>query len=179
MLTSTVYSSSLVGVAVDEVHCVTQWGLSNSNRWRTAFRKWYSRLNELRSLTSSNVPVMALTATATNNTKVKIYELLELRNPCEVKINPDRSNITYVVQKMVRDLGIAEHFTSICEDIEKTAEKQRERLFTARRYFSVLFCINHFLRHLAMIFTKAMIVIPKKEGLICYIHRLLLVLKNT
>ena len=119
MLTSTAYSSSLVSVAVDEVHCVTQWGLSNSNRERTAFRKWYSRLNELRSLTSSNVPVMALTATATNNTKTKIYELLELRNPYEVKINPDRSNITYVVQKMVRDLSVAEHFTSMCEDIKK------------------------------------------------------------
>ena len=52
-LSSTVYySSSLVGVAVDEVHCVTQWGLSNSNRERTAFRKWYGRLNELQSLTS-------------------------------------------------------------------------------------------------------------------------------
>ena len=130
MLTSTAYLSSLVGVAVDEVHCVTQWGLSNSNRERTAFRKWYSRLNELRSLTSSNVPVMALTAT--NNTKTKIYELLELRNPYEVKINPDRSNITYVVQKMVWDLSIAAHFTSICEDIKKMAEKQQERLFTAR-----------------------------------------------
>ena len=98
MLTSNVYSSSLVGVAVDDVHCVTQWGLFNSNRDRTAFRKWYGRLNELCSLTPSNVPVMALTATATNNTKAKICDLLELRNPFEVKINPDRSNITYVVQ---------------------------------------------------------------------------------
>ena len=62
---------------------------------------------------------MALTATATNNTKAKIYELLELRNPYEVKINQDRSNIPYVVQKMARDLSIAEHFTSICEDIKK------------------------------------------------------------
>ena len=52
MLSSTVYSSSLVSVAVNEVHCVTQWGLSNSNQERTAFRKWYGRLNELQSLTS-------------------------------------------------------------------------------------------------------------------------------
>ena len=51
MLINAAYSSSLIGIAVDEIHCVTQWGISNSNRERTAFRKWYSRLNELRSLT--------------------------------------------------------------------------------------------------------------------------------
>ena len=64
MLTNTVYAKSLMGIAVDEVHCVTQWGLSNNNGQRTAFRKWYSRLNELRSLIEG-IPIMALTATAT------------------------------------------------------------------------------------------------------------------
>ncbi len=135
MLTSTVYSSSLLGVAVDEVHCVTQWGLSNSNRERTAFRKWYSRLNELRSLTHPSVPVMALTATATCNTKTKIYELLELRNPYEVMINPDRSNITYVVQKMVNVLSIADHFTSVCEDIKENGRKATRTIIYCQTIF--------------------------------------------
>ncbi len=39
MVTNPVYSKSLMGIAVDEVHCVTQWGQSNGNRDRAAFRK--------------------------------------------------------------------------------------------------------------------------------------------
>ena len=70
MIVSPLYSKSLMGIAVDEVHCVTQWSQSNSNRERMAFRKWYARLNELRSITE--VPFMDLTATATTQTKQKI-----------------------------------------------------------------------------------------------------------
>ena len=56
MLTNTVYSSCLMGIAVDEVHCITEWGLSSKNRERSAFTKWYSRLNELRSL-ANDIPI--------------------------------------------------------------------------------------------------------------------------
>jgi superfamily II DNA helicase RecQ len=75
MVSNPVYTESLMGIAVDEVHCVTQWGQSNRNRERLAFRKWYSRLNKLRSL-SDGVPFMALIATATTLTKRKIRYLL-------------------------------------------------------------------------------------------------------
>ena len=39
MIMSPLFSKSLMGIAVDEVHCVTQWGQSNSNRETMAFRK--------------------------------------------------------------------------------------------------------------------------------------------
>lgn len=51
MISNPLHSKSLMGIAVDEVHCVTHWGQSNGNHERAAFRKWYSRLNELRSIT--------------------------------------------------------------------------------------------------------------------------------
>ena len=34
---------SLIGVAVDEVHCVTEWGSSSDNENLSAFHVWYSR----------------------------------------------------------------------------------------------------------------------------------------
>ncbi|XP_078608666.1 ATP-dependent DNA helicase RecQ-like [Branchiostoma floridae x Branchiostoma japonicum] len=60
MLTSSTYREKLVGVAVDEAHCVTTWG--------DEFRKDYKRLAELRILVA-DVSVLALTATASDDIK--------------------------------------------------------------------------------------------------------------
>ena len=119
MLASKLYSSSLIVIAVDEVHCVTQWSLSNGNRDRVVFRQWYSRLNELRSLT--DCPIMALTATATLQTKMKIFNLLEFKEPFEIVANPDRSNISYVVQKMSGNL--MSHFQWLVSQLKLKEER--------------------------------------------------------
>jgi len=42
MLKSEIYQESLIGVALDEVHCVTEWGTSSNNKNRSAFRVWCS-----------------------------------------------------------------------------------------------------------------------------------------
>ena len=116
MIVSPLYSKSLMGIAVDEVHCVTQWGQSNSNRERMAFRKWYARLNELRSITE--VPFMALTATATTQTKRKIFSLLEMKKPYEVIASPNRNNISFVVQKIENGCNLIDRFQCIVSEIK-------------------------------------------------------------
>ncbi len=93
------YQERLVGIAIDEAHCIVEWGTSSNNKKNTAFRIWYSRLNELRSLVGKGVLFMALTATATKRTKRQIFDMLELINPFEVVDNPNRPNICFVVQK--------------------------------------------------------------------------------
>ena len=42
MLESEIYKESLISVAVDEVHCVTEWDNSGNNKNRSAFHVWYS-----------------------------------------------------------------------------------------------------------------------------------------
>lgn len=116
MVSNPVNTNSLMEIAVDEVHCVTQWGQSNSNHERLAFRMWYSRLNELRSITDG-VPFMALTATATTVTKRKIFSLLEMKNPNEVVTSPDRNNISFVVQKM-ENCSLIDNFHCIISEIQ-------------------------------------------------------------
>ena len=49
MFASKIYKERLISVCVDKAHCITHWGLASSNKKKTAFRIWYSRLNELRS----------------------------------------------------------------------------------------------------------------------------------
>jgi ATP-dependent DNA helicase RecQ len=76
-------------IAIDEAHCVSQWGHD--------FRQDYLALNQLRER-FPGVPRVALTATATPPTRREIVERLELENP-ELCIGGfDRPNIRYAVE---------------------------------------------------------------------------------
>ena len=105
----------MVGFIVDEIHCMTEWGISSANDKKHVFRKWYSRINEARSLTK--VPFMALTATATKATKDKIFELLEFTYPVEILASPNRNNISYCVQALEKNLTVAENFRCVIDEI--------------------------------------------------------------
>jgi ATP-dependent DNA helicase RecQ len=75
-------------IAIDEAHCVSEWG--------DDFRKEYQQLFELRSF--FKVPVMALTATSTKKGKVDIMEHLQLMedNTDVIFKSPDKPNIFLV-----------------------------------------------------------------------------------
>jgi ATP-dependent DNA helicase RecQ len=76
-------------VAIDEAHCVSQWGHD--------FRQDYLALDQLREL-FPRVPRMALTATATPIVREEIVERLALNEPA-IFVSPfDRPNIRYQVQ---------------------------------------------------------------------------------
>ncbi len=76
-------------IAIDEAHCVSQWGHD--------FRQDYLSLDTLREL-FPGVPRLALTATATPVVRDEIVERLALDDPA-VFVSPfDRPNIRYLVQ---------------------------------------------------------------------------------
>ncbi|HXH18453.1 MAG TPA: ATP-dependent DNA helicase RecQ [Chitinophagales bacterium] len=76
-------------LAVDEAHCISQWGYD--------FRPPYLKIAEIRPLLK-DVPVLALTATATAEVKNDICEKLEFRNKKIFQSSFERKNIAYVVR---------------------------------------------------------------------------------
>ena len=79
-------------IAIDEAHCVSQWGHD--------FRHDYLALDELRDL-FPGVPRLALTATATPIVREEIVDRLALNEPA-IFVSPfDRPNIRYLVQPKI------------------------------------------------------------------------------
>lgn len=78
-------------VAIDEAHCVSQWGHD--------FRPSYLEIPKfIRSLNKRPV-VAAFTATATSEVVEEIKQIIKLKNPVEVVTGFDRPNLTYSVVK--------------------------------------------------------------------------------
>lgn len=75
-------------IAVDEAHCVSQWGYD--------FRPPYLQIGELREILP-NVPILALTATATLRVREDIIDKLQLRLPSVFVKSFARENLSYVV----------------------------------------------------------------------------------
>jgi ATP-dependent DNA helicase RecQ len=86
---NSLYNINLSMIAVDESHCVSQWG----HDFRPSYRKISSFINSL----SERPMVMALTATATDQVKEDIVNLLGLINPETIITGFDRSNLKFYV----------------------------------------------------------------------------------
>eukprot|EP01129_Flabellula_baltica_P007144 TRINITY_DN2747_c0_g1_i1.p1 TRINITY_DN2747_c0_g1~~TRINITY_DN2747_c0_g1_i1.p1 ORF type:complete len:880 (+),score=163.46 TRINITY_DN2747_c0_g1_i1:45-2684(+) len=85
--------------AIDEAHCISQWGHD--------FRTQYLSLGILRDQ-FSDVPIMALTATATDTVKEDIINTLQIPNCIVITTSVDRPNIHYSVlpkTDIAQDLG--------------------------------------------------------------------------
>lgn len=128
-------------IAIDEAHCVSEWGHD--------FRPEYRQLAKLRELLPG-VPVMALTATATERVRKDVISHLKLREPDVFVASFNRPNLTYRVlakdqplKQIIDFVRKREHESGIiyCASragAERVAEALAGRGFSARPYHAGL-----------------------------------------
>lgn len=129
-------------VAVDEAHCVSQWGQD--------FRPSYLRIAGFLAGLSPRPPVGAFTATATGQVRQDIARLLELRDPITITTGFDRPNLYFGVERP-RDKGqfvedyIKDHpdksgiiYCSTRKTVELVCTQLRKAKIPATRYHAGL-----------------------------------------
>jgi ATP-dependent DNA helicase RecQ len=128
-------------LAIDEAHCVSEWGHD--------FRPEYRQLARLRAALPG-VPLMALTATATERVRADIITHLKLGEPATFVASFNRPNLTYrvipkdqplkqiidFVRKREQESGII--YCASRATTERVAESLAGRGFSARAYHAGL-----------------------------------------
>lgn len=129
-------------VAVDEAHCVSQWGQD----FRPSYLKIISFVESL-----ANRPIIgAFTATATNDVKEDIKKILMLENPFEITTGFDRPNLFFGVIKssskdeklidLIRERGDRSGivYCATRKNVESVCELLCDNGFSAARYHAGL-----------------------------------------
>ena len=143
---SLVLNDTLGLIAIDEAHCVSCWG--------NDFRQDYKSLNILR-IWAPEVPLLALTATATNRVEKDIINILKIKNPKIVKSTFNRENlyikvmnkpkkineIRDILDKYINSQTLSKNIIIYCKtrkNVEKINKELKELKYLSESYHAGL-----------------------------------------
>ena len=127
-------------LTVDEAHCISQWGYD--------FRPSYTKIAEIRKILP-DIPVLALTATATPEVVKDIQRQLAFREENVFRMSFERKNLAYVVRHTEDKTGMLCHildsvegsaivYTRSRRNTKEAAEQLQAKGFTATFYHAGL-----------------------------------------
>ncbi len=89
-------SVNLSFIAIDEAHCISEWGHD--------FRPEYGNLRKIINNINPDLPIIALTATATKKVQEDILKNLHIQNANVFKASFNRPNLFYEVRPKTKDV---------------------------------------------------------------------------
>ncbi len=134
--------AKLALIAVDEAHCVSQWGHD--------FRPSYLKIAAFIDMLPDRPPVCAFTATATRQVRDDILRMLALKTPHRVVTGYNRPNLHFTSVKPTNKMGFLYEFLrgigdqcgiiycSTRKNVEMLCEKMQLLGFSATRYHAGL-----------------------------------------
>ncbi len=140
--TATIKKLDISFIAVDEAHCISQWGQD--------FRPAYLKIPQFIASLPVRPVISAFTATATKEVSEDIVRLLELKNPYKTVTGFDRPNLSFdvlrpgnkaqtlisLISERKNKSGIV--YCSTRKDVEKVTEILSEKGFAVTRYHAGL-----------------------------------------
>ena len=129
-------------IAIDEAHCVSQWGQN--------FRPSYLEISKFANSLKKRPIMAAFTATATGPVKADMVRLLELKDPKVLVTGFDRRNLYFEVQKPRNKFAALERFLEkhphesgiiYCltrKETEEVCDRLNEQGFQCTRYHAGL-----------------------------------------
>ena len=120
-------------IAVDESHCVSEWG----HDFRPSYRQVGNVLRGHAVL--KNVPIVALTATAVPRVQTDILSSLQLRNPKVVKQSFDRDNLIITVRRKPAG-GYRTALAGFVKDMKEMTTTTRKKMSFSRHESTIIYC---------------------------------------
>ncbi|WP_106636880.1 MULTISPECIES: RecQ family ATP-dependent DNA helicase [unclassified Siphonobacter] len=84
-------------VAIDEAHCISEWGHD--------FRPEYRRIRHIVETINPELPLIALTATATPKVQQDVIKNLQMEDACVFKSSFNRKNLYYEIRPKTKDVN--------------------------------------------------------------------------
>jgi ATP-dependent DNA helicase RecQ len=114
-------NSNISFVAVDEAHCISEWGHD--------FRPEYRRIRTMIDAINADTPIIALTATATPKVRADIVKILEMKDGRLFMSSFNRDNLYYEV----RPKGKKEHAMKQVVQVVKTMPGESGIIYVQNR----------------------------------------------
>ncbi|XP_057308214.1 uncharacterized protein LOC130646094 [Hydractinia symbiolongicarpus] len=131
LLKSTVYQDNVVGIVIDEAHCVEFWG--------EEFRKDFKELSTVRTY-FLKASMLALTATASPHHITSLVKSLNMSTAKVIRVNPNRKNI--FLDKKIRKSNASgfESYENILLPIANSLNSVREQFPMTIIYMKLKYC---------------------------------------
>lgn len=124
LMKSSDFCNKLVGIVVDEAHCISQWGGD--------FHVAYSKLGDLRSYVPTNVPILATSATLAPAALKEVQHKLQIdsSNMFFLNLGNDWPNITPSVIEMQNSSNYSALLPLIGQDVTGPTDLPKIIIFT-------------------------------------------------